>query len=328
MVTALLALLLHANIAQARQSTRVVGPMGREYFVFTPDKIDAQKTYWLVVGAHGNNQSGKNAAWIGDWVDRGDCIAVAPSFPQGFQGLGDNSDNQLLQIFSALQHQYKLHSKLFVTGHSAGAQFAHRFASKHADKTLGCAASSAGSWATGGEFGNFSSSARTIPIAISCGEQDTKPAGPGAQYGRLEWAKRFEKQLADGHFFYKAKYWPGAGHGGNAGGDHQLQLEAFSLGTSGLIGEAATERDDALAKIDALVEAEDYSNAVAALRAILAKMKTRTPAQFAADLNANDWHASPAAVAECVQRSQQFWNDQASELTARINARSKPPTRP
>ncbi len=320
----MLAMLSAVPVVLAKDGIRVVGPMGREYYLFVPEKIDLLKTYWLIVGVHGYRGNGKGGSGVAQWVARGDCIVVAPSFPNGFQLLEEQTDTQLLEIVAALQRQYKLHPKLFVTGHSGGSQFAHRFASKYPDKTLACVASSGGTWATGNEYGTFSTAAKNIPLAISCGEKDTGLTAPGAPMGRLAWAKKFETELAAGGFFYKAKYWPGAGHGGDGRGNEQLRVEAFSLGTSGLIGDAAKERDAALKKINALLDSGDFAAASSTMRTITEKMKQRSATQFATDLKANGWQGGASTAAECAQRCRQFWTEQSAELAARIAARNKP----
>lgn len=311
--------LLCASPLLAKQEICVKGPMGRDYYLYLPDKIDPAKTYWLVVGVHGYRGSGRGGSGVADWPDRYDCIAVAPSFPDGFQGLEKQTDTQLLQIFAELQRKYRLHPKLFVTGHSGGSQFAHRFASHHPDQTLACAASSGGTWETGGGYGAFSPAARTIPIAISCGDKDNyiSPNMKGVPWGRYDWAKHFEKNLSDGGYFFKAKYWPGAGHGGYGPGIEQLRSEAFSLGTSGLIGQGAKERDEALKKIKTLVESGNLAGADAELRMACMKMQRRDIRQFAEDLKANGWQGGDAAAAECARRCAQFWADQSAELARR-----------
>ena len=317
--------LLCASPLLAKQEICVKGPMGRDYYLYLPDKIDPAKTYWLVVGVHGYRGNGKGGSGVAGWPDRYDCIAVAPSFPDGFQGLEKQTDIQLLQIFSELQRKYRLYPKLFVTGHSGGSQFAHRFASHHPDQTIACAASSGGTWETGAGYGSFSPAAKTIPIAISCGDKDNSisPNMKGVPWGRYDWAKHFEKNLSDGGYFFKAKYWPGAGHGGYGPGIEQLRNESFSLGTSGLIGQGAKERDEALKKINTLLESGDIVGATSAMKAICDRMRLRTAGQFAADLKANGWQGGDAAAAECARRCAQFWTDQLSELGRRIAARGK-----
>jgi poly(3-hydroxybutyrate) depolymerase len=182
--------------ADAAQVSKQTDSMGRDYYLFTPDKIDPGITYWLVVEVHGYGGQGSLGSGVREWADRNDCIGVAPSFPnEGYQLLGKDSDRQLIGIFQKLQNQYKLHDKLFIYGHSGGAQFSHRFALKYPQLVIGCCATSAGTWATGAGYGDLPEMAASLPFAISCGERDTGFAAPGMPMNRITWARRFEEYL-------------------------------------------------------------------------------------------------------------------------------------
>ncbi len=205
--------------------------LGRDYYLYTPAKLDPKKTYWLVVGVHGYGGNGKGAAGLAEWVKNGDCIVVGPSFPNdGYQLLEKQADEQLVRLFDLLKKQYTLHPKLFLYGFSGGAQFSHRFMMKHPTMVAGCAAHSGGSWATGEPWHAVNPDAAGIPLVISCGEADTAKMHPSAPFGRLEWARAFEKQLAEGGFCYDAKYWPKVGHAHSAGAAKMTE-ECYRLAT-------------------------------------------------------------------------------------------------
>ncbi len=301
----LLAILLCSSSAFGRDGVKHTCPMGRDYFLFAPAKPDPAKTYWLVVGVHGAGGSGKDMSGLGSWLDRGDCIAVAPSFPSGYQLLEKETDPQLLGIVKELGEKYKLHPKLFVTGHSGGAQFAHRFTIAHPDLVMGCCATSAGSWATGRGWGDLDANAAGIPIAISCGEKDTELMAVGAPMGRLEWAKAFEKRLAEKEFLYKAKYWPGAGHMGDAKGNAQLETEAFSIGIGGLIGKQRMEIDARLKTIATMIAGKSAksADAIAELKKLVEGLDEK---QIKAALEDAGWHAGEAGVAACLKRVREY----------------------
>ena len=156
-------------------------PLGRDYCLYLPEKIDPARTYWLVCYVHGSggpNAYGKpNIPALLDFVARGDCIGVAPSFPSGFQLLKNRTDEQLIAILHQLSQRYHLHTKLFVFGHSAGSQYSHRFALKHPDLVVGCEACSSGTWATGGVYQSLNDAAITIPMAVACGSADQDRRG-------------------------------------------------------------------------------------------------------------------------------------------------------
>jgi predicted esterase len=206
--------------------------LGRDYFVYTPARIDPKRTYWLVVGVHGFGGDGKGAAGIAAWAKRGDCIVVGPSFPnEGYQLLQKQADEQLAKLFDLLKKRYTLHPKLFIYGLSGGSQFAHRFMMKYPELVAGCSAHSGGTWATGGFFGDINPAAAGIPFVMSCGEADTQKSNPNAPMGRLEWAKAFERKIADAGFCFAAKYWPGVGHGASPG-VAKMTDECYRLATT------------------------------------------------------------------------------------------------
>jgi len=205
--------------------------MGRDYYLYTPDRIDKQKTYWLVVGVHGYGGNGKGAAGISPWAKRGDCIVVGPSFPNnGYQGLGQQAGEQLDLLFKDLSKEYKLHPRLFLYGFSGGAQFAHRFMMAYPDLVAGCSAHSAGSWATGEHWGSINPKAANIPLVISCGESDTAKSTPDAPHTRLEWAKLFEKQAAEAGLLFQANYWPNTAHAASPG-VAKMTTDCYDLAT-------------------------------------------------------------------------------------------------
>ena len=140
--------------------------MGRDCFLYLPDEMDANRTYWLVVGVHAYRGKGKGAAGLAGWVKKGNCVVVGPSFPNGYQMLGHESDKQLIGVLGELHKKYKLHKKVFLYGFSGGSQFAHRFAMKYPELVGGCASHSGGSW------GTVNPKARGVLFAVSTGESD------------------------------------------------------------------------------------------------------------------------------------------------------------
>ena len=69
-----------AQIAPAARGAqgRYQGPMKRDYYLYTPARVDPKKTYGLVVWVHGYKGNGREAAAIGNWTRSGDRIVVGP----------------------------------------------------------------------------------------------------------------------------------------------------------------------------------------------------------------------------------------------------------
>ena len=293
--------------AEARQVKEAKCPMGRQYFLFTPDRIVPQQTYWLVVNVHGFGGSGSASDSVGQWVDQGDCIAISPSFPSPeFPLLGSESDRQLVGCFKQLKEQYKLHAKLFIMGHSGGSQYAHRFMMKYPHLVVGCCATSGGSWATGGGWDDINPAAATIPLAMSCGLLDTEKMAAGAPWGRLEWARRFEAQLKRDNYLYKARYWPNAGHGGDPAGNAQLAAEAFSLGVSGMLDTERAALDSQVVQAARVLAARGQTAADAEIKKARDWVNARTANSVTTRLAAAGWQVSAESVAVLLQTAPEY----------------------
>lgn len=248
-----------ASVAVRAEVAARVDGMGREFFVYGPAKVDRAKTYWLVVGVHGYGGNGAGAAGFADWAKRGDCVVVGPSFPNsGYQLLREQAGEQLVKLFDLLKKEYKLHDKMFLAGFSGGAQFAHRFVMKYPELVAGCAAHSAGSWATGEQWGAIDPKAADVPFVMSCGERDTERMAPGAPYTRIDWAKRFERQLAEGKFMYQVAWWPGVGHA-QTDGARRMTEDCYLVATQVM---PAAEKSFAAA--EGAIEKKDYRGAIVA----------------------------------------------------------------
>lgn len=175
--------------------------MGRDYLLYTPDEIDPNQTYWLVVGVHGASGRTQGACGLADWVKQmNNVIVIAPTFPRKgpwYQVLGGNSDLQLLNLFKELHKEFKLHDKMFIHGFSGGSQYAHRFASKHYKYVIGVSAHSGGTWDESPSAG-----AASFPWTLSCGLKDTAHSA-GAQLTRIEYFRRFYAAMHKGPFTAK-----------------------------------------------------------------------------------------------------------------------------
>lgn len=206
--------------------------MGRDYWLYTPDRIDANKTYWLVVGVHGAKGIGKGASGLAGWVNEMDnVIAVGPSFPiigPYYQGLQGESDKQLMDIHKALQKEFKLYDKMFLYGFSGGAQYSHRFANKYPEHVIGISAHSGGSWDL-----SPVTDAKSILWALSCGLKDTKLSTPDSGMSRIDYFRAFFASLDKAKGFTCKPFVTEQGH--KAAGDVSAATkECFRAATTGM----------------------------------------------------------------------------------------------
>ncbi len=309
-------------VAAAGEEKRTC-PLGREYYVYTPDKIDPDRTYWLVVGVHGYRGKGKGAGGIANWTSKGNCIVVGPTFPsEGYQYLHKESDKQLLGVFKELHDKYTLHKKMFIHGYSGGSQFASRFVMKHSQYVIGCGAHSGGTWPTGKQWGGVSKEAAHVPIAMSCGTKDNSKSFGPAPYSRLDWAKKFAEILKQGGFFYKERYWPGVGHGGNRSAK-PLSEECYWLSVTGLYPAHRRKAMEYIALTAKLIAAGRRSSAAPRIKA-LAQMKFPEPAKPTAKTaaerkeNTHGWYESPSGNAALAKVREAFLAEYVAYLTAKL----------
>ncbi|MFZ4115668.1 MAG: hypothetical protein ACOYK6_02970 [Chthoniobacterales bacterium] len=294
------------------------------HYLYLPATRDPNRTYWLVCYAHGAHDFGHdNIVSLKYFVERGDCIGLAPSFDEGFQLLENGTDVQLTQLFDQLKKQYNLHDKLFIFGHSGGGQFAHRFMMRYPDLVIGCAASSSGTWATGGKvYHEINTAAQNIPLAISCGSNDqariggiierlstqySETASDGRQnpgWTRNEWFWQFQEQLEEGNFFFKEKEISGAAHRIEETEQEQLALEAFLLGTSGMLPEERAWYDKGIAMIQNNSANHELVNQE--LEQLNQKVESRSKESLGKTLEAQGWHFSTQALECCMKAAKEF----------------------
>ncbi len=225
----LLALLV-CPMLEAKEEQRKCG-MDRDYWLYTPDNMVTGETYWLVVGVHGFKGNGKGAAGLGGWVqEMDDVIVVGPTFPSTgpfYQGLQAETDKQLLDIYKALQKEFKLHNKMFLYGFSGGAQYTHRFVNKHPKHVIGLSAHSGGSWDA-----SPPSAAKAVLWTVSCGLEDIR-ISEGSEIPRIDCFRDFYASMYKAKGFTCKPFVTGEGH--RAGGEVSAATkECFRAATTGL----------------------------------------------------------------------------------------------
>jgi hypothetical protein len=227
----LLLAVLVCPMLEAKEEQRKCN-MGRDYWLYTPDNIVTGKIYWLVVGVHGAKGNGKGAGGLAGWVTEMDnVIVIGPSFPIAgpyFQGLGGESDRQLLDIHKDLKKKYKLHDKMFLHGFSAGSQYSHRFTNKHPKAVIGVSAHSGGSWDPSPD-----NKAKSVLWTISCGLNDKALSTPDSKYNRIDAFRAFYAAMEKEKGFTCKPFVTDKGH--SPGGElRENAKECFMAATTGM----------------------------------------------------------------------------------------------
>ena len=207
-------------------------------YYIVPDSVpDDDTKVWVVVDVHGagglrNDRGGPTLAKL---LGPEPVIVIVPSFSSGYQAGDGQWAKQLIDNFETVRKSHAVHDRMFIHGHSGGAQFAHRFAFNEPKHVIGVSANSAGSWACDGGYGSISARAKDIPFSISCGEKDTAYSVPGLPHTRIEWYHVFAKELEKKGFVMVGDTWAGVGHGVPEKLYAAQLKECFLLATRGIV---------------------------------------------------------------------------------------------
>ncbi len=177
----------------------------------------------------------RDNGWITDMLDPDPVILLVPSFSDGYQNGNGKWARQLMDRFQQIEDQYPVHGRMFLHGHSGGAQFVHRFAFHAPEQVIGVSAHSAGSWAGEPGFGDIPDRATSIPFLISCGKEDTDYSMVRFPFTRIEWYRRFARELEQRGFVLHGSVWPDTGHGVPTTLYQKAFRECFRLATRGEI---------------------------------------------------------------------------------------------
>jgi len=232
-IIVLLMVFLVCPMLEAKEEQRKCS-MGRDYWLYTPDNIVTGKTYWLVVGVHGNKGNGKGASGLAPWATEMDnVIVIGPTFPSTgpyYQGLQGETDKQLLDLHKALKKEFKLHDKMFLYGFSGGAQYSHRFVNNHPRTVIGVSAHNGGSWDS-----SPSAAAKSVLWTISCGLKDTGLSTPDSPMSRLDCFRAFYASMDKAKGFTCKPFVTDQGH--RAGSEVSAATkECFLAATTGMFG--------------------------------------------------------------------------------------------
>jgi poly(3-hydroxybutyrate) depolymerase len=122
----------------SRHRRALTADPAQEYWLYVPGQCTADHPCPVFVFVHGTEGSGRD--FIRTWrdpADREGFIVVCPTFSQGYQGLEGGEDEALIAILDEVGQRCPSTEGVIVSGFSGGAQFAHRFAFAHPERTRG-----------------------------------------------------------------------------------------------------------------------------------------------------------------------------------------------
>ena len=138
------------QMSEPIRRTLMVRGVEREYFVYLPPEFDRNITYWPLVVVGGGFLPNRIVRHLSE--SRFDVIVIASSGPTGdvnavrFPAFGEGQF--LRDVLREVQKDYRLRTKILLTGYSRGAQFAHRFALAFPEQVEAVAALASGTWTT------------------------------------------------------------------------------------------------------------------------------------------------------------------------------------
>jgi hypothetical protein len=198
-VTAIFAWVFVKNSApKDPQQYRHVQPV--EYYLYVPKAYSAEQEWPLFVGIHGAGGSGLDCwnLWQ-SYADKEGFILLCPSIPGDSSGFyQDVGENTVWSAIGEVKKEYRVKTRMFFTGFSAGAYFIQGFTYHYPQYVNGLSILSAGLYLNPNMF------AELIPILVVIGDRDNATA--------VQTSQMFVRDLSQFGFDVEYELMPGGGH--------------------------------------------------------------------------------------------------------------------
>ena len=177
---------------------------GQRYLVRLPVRYNSEKLHPLFIAIHWLN--GTALQQVDEWkflCNKNGYILVCPQFSEGYQHIRKKEDLRLMEIISEVEREFSVdRNKIYLVGHSGGAQFAHRFAFKHPFMKAVCVLA-------GGEYDDPPSSveARKVKYFVGVGEEDKRYKAMTGLYSLLKrkgYDAEFKSFPSVGHILHSS----------------------------------------------------------------------------------------------------------------------------
>ena len=198
-VAAIFAWVLVKNSApEDPQQYKHVQPV--EYYLYAPKAYSAEQEWPLFVGIHGAGGSGLDCwnLWQ-SYADKEGFILLCPSIPGDSSGFyQDVGENTVWSAVGEVKKGYRVRSRIFFTGFSAGAYFIQGFTYHYPQYVNGLSILSAGLYLNPNMF------AELIPMLVVIGDSDNATA--------VQTSQMFVRDLKQFGFDVDYELMPGVGH--------------------------------------------------------------------------------------------------------------------
>ncbi len=171
-----------------------------EYYLYVPKTYSADQEWPLFVGIHGAGGSGLDCwnLWQ-SYADKEGFILLCPSIPGNSSGFyQDVGENTVWSAIGEVKKEYRVRSRMFFTGFSAGAYFIQGFTYHYPQYVNGLSILSAGLYLNPNMFPEL------IPMLVVIGDNDNATA--------VQTSQMFVRDLRQFGFDIDYELMPGVGH--------------------------------------------------------------------------------------------------------------------
>ncbi len=170
-----------------------------EYYLYVPRAYTSDHAWPVFIGVHGSGGSGLDCwNWWQPYAEKEGFILICPSIADSGGGwYQDAGETKLFAVINQVGAQYRLESRYFLAGFSAGGQFVQGYAFHYPQSVKGVAVLSPGNYYLP------TTSAWGIPFLVVIGERDIAR--------RLEATREFVSILEQNNFNVEYHLLPGVG---------------------------------------------------------------------------------------------------------------------
>ena len=171
-----------------------------EYYLYVPKAYSAEQEWPLFVGIQGAGGSGLDCWHLWQsYADKEGFILLCPSIPGNSSGFyQDVGENTVWSAIGEVKKDYRIRSRIFLTGFSAGAYFIQGFTYHYPQYVNGLSILSAGLYLNPNMF------AELIPMLVVIGDNDNATA--------VQTSQMFVRDLKQFGFDVEYELMPGVGH--------------------------------------------------------------------------------------------------------------------